>query len=68
MYHAPKGKGMLSTLAYFLSLGWEKRVIRSRACLVKKNRVFGLCSIFLRLGEGMVHLRERFRLGVGMHA
>ena len=53
MYHAPKGKGILPTLAYFPSLGWEKRVIRLRACLAKKNGVFGLCSMFLCLSEGV---------------
>ena len=53
VYHAPKGKEILLTLVYFPSLGREKRVFHLRAYLAKKNRVFGLCSMFFLLGEGV---------------
>ena len=41
VYHALKGKGILLTLAYFPSLGQENRLFRLKACLAKKNGVFG---------------------------
>ena len=43
--------GNSSYLVYFPSLDREKRVFSLRACFGQKNWIFGLCSMFLCLGE-----------------
>ena len=57
-----KREGILHTLAYFPSLGWENRVFKLRAYLAKKNEFFGFCSMSLRLG-GLPRQRCKYSHG-----
>ena len=57
MYQLPRGKGFfLPRLTFHIWVGKEGFLLRG--CLAKKNWIFGFCSMFLRLGEGVNLLRE----------
>ena len=63
VYYAPRGKGFfLPWLTFHI---WARKrgdfFFSLRACLEKKNCIFGFWTMFLYLGEGV-------RLGVGMYA
>ena len=51
VYHAPISKGFFLPWLTFTFLGQEKTVFRLRACLAKKNWIFGFCKVFVRLGK-----------------
>ena len=57
MYHPPRGKGFfLPWLTFHL---WaDKRGFFIKGLFSKENWIFGLCLMFLHLGEGVNLLRE----------
>ena len=57
VYHAPKGKGFfLPWLTFHLCA--EKIEFFVKGLFSEKNWIFGLCSMFLLLGEGVNLHRE----------
>ena len=53
VFHAPRGKGFFIPWLTFHLWAEKRGFLRLRACLVKKNWIFGFCAMFLRLGEGV---------------
>ena len=53
MYHAPRGNEFFLPWLTFHLWAEKKGFFLLRACLGKKNRVFGFFSMFLHLGEGV---------------